>query len=191
MANLPEIDEFTVGVYQLELTDPIEGGADGIDNYQAKALTNRTLYLKNRNVALESRVTTLESQFGSLSGLITALQAYIPKKRGWVSGINPGSGTIGQSYTCGGDIASCTLQARQFQANKYLVTVNAPTIGTVGYKVQMTTESMTLDANWVNDTNFREPIFKPISATQFWLIVDEDDSGFNQNLKIHMDVIIL
>lgn len=49
MANLPETSEFTVGVYQLEITDPVEGGELGISNLQAKALANRTKWLKDQH----------------------------------------------------------------------------------------------------------------------------------------------
>lgn len=48
MANLTEVDEFTAGVYQLETTDPVLGGAGGISNSQAQALANRTTNLKGR-----------------------------------------------------------------------------------------------------------------------------------------------
>ena len=48
MANLPEVDEFTAGVYQLEVTDPAEAGSGGIINAPFKALVNRTRYLFNR-----------------------------------------------------------------------------------------------------------------------------------------------
>lgn len=48
MADLPEADEFTAGIYQIETTDPVEGGADGINNRAAKGLANRTLWAKNR-----------------------------------------------------------------------------------------------------------------------------------------------
>lgn len=48
MADLPELNEWTVGVYQLETSDPVLGGPDGIDNLQAKQLTNRTLWLKGK-----------------------------------------------------------------------------------------------------------------------------------------------
>lgn len=47
MANLPEVDNFDAGVYQLEITDPLEGGSGGILNAALKNLTNRTRYLKN------------------------------------------------------------------------------------------------------------------------------------------------
>ncbi len=47
MANLQETGQWELGIYQLETSDPVMGGADGIDNRQAKQLGNRTLWLKN------------------------------------------------------------------------------------------------------------------------------------------------
>ncbi|MDF1687312.1 MAG: hypothetical protein P1U50_11030 [Parvibaculaceae bacterium] len=46
MANLSEETVWEEGIYQLETTDPVLGGPDGIDNRQAKELANRTQYLK-------------------------------------------------------------------------------------------------------------------------------------------------
>lgn len=46
MANLKETAEWSEGIYQLETTDPVVGGPDGIDNKPLKQLANRTLYLK-------------------------------------------------------------------------------------------------------------------------------------------------
>lgn len=46
MATLPEVNEFVEGIYQLEITDPVEAGVDGMANLQAKQLASRTLYLK-------------------------------------------------------------------------------------------------------------------------------------------------
>jgi hypothetical protein len=48
MANLPEVDQFDSGVYQLETTDPALAGANGIMNTPPKSLVNRTRYLLNR-----------------------------------------------------------------------------------------------------------------------------------------------
>jgi hypothetical protein len=56
MANLPEISEFTAGVYQIETTDPVLGGVDGITNVPLKALTNRTKFLKDRVDELEADI---------------------------------------------------------------------------------------------------------------------------------------
>jgi hypothetical protein len=48
MATLPETASWETGIYQLEVTDPVQGGEDGIDNLQAKQLASRTAYLKQR-----------------------------------------------------------------------------------------------------------------------------------------------
>lgn len=46
MANLIELEQWEEGIYQLETDDPVLGGEDGIDNLQAKQLSNRTRWLK-------------------------------------------------------------------------------------------------------------------------------------------------
>lgn len=46
MANLPETPDYPAGVYQLETSDPVLGGAGGIANRQAEQLGNRTAWLK-------------------------------------------------------------------------------------------------------------------------------------------------
>jgi hypothetical protein len=51
MGKIIETDEFTADIYQIEITDDVIGGEDGISNKAAKALANRTLYLKNQVAA--------------------------------------------------------------------------------------------------------------------------------------------
>ncbi len=46
MANLPEQNTYPAGVYQIEMTDPVVGGVDGISNIQARQLASRTRWLK-------------------------------------------------------------------------------------------------------------------------------------------------
>jgi hypothetical protein len=46
MANLKEQAKWEEGIYQYEITDPLQGGEDGLDNVQGRQLANRTLYLK-------------------------------------------------------------------------------------------------------------------------------------------------
>ena len=53
MANLQETARWETGIYQLETSDPVMGGADGIDNRQAKQLGNRTLWLKQEIGSLQ------------------------------------------------------------------------------------------------------------------------------------------
>ncbi len=46
MAGIEEEETWDTDVYQLETTDPVQGGPDGVDNVPHKALANRTLWLK-------------------------------------------------------------------------------------------------------------------------------------------------
>ena len=58
MANLTESSIWEAGIYQLETTDPVKGGADGIANAQAKQLANRTKYLNDNKAPLASPTFT-------------------------------------------------------------------------------------------------------------------------------------
>lgn len=68
MANLPETPVWETGIYQLEETDPVQGGPNGIDNQQGKQLANRTAWLK-------SQVETLGTGKQPLDATLTALAA--------------------------------------------------------------------------------------------------------------------
>ena len=57
MANLVESSVWEAGIYQLETTDPVIGGPEGVDNKQAKQLANRTVYLKSDIDAVKSGAT--------------------------------------------------------------------------------------------------------------------------------------
>lgn len=59
MADLPESNEWTAGIYQLETSDPVLGGPEGIDNQQAKQLANRTKWLKDQLQKLIDGVTAV------------------------------------------------------------------------------------------------------------------------------------
>lgn len=48
MAHLPEESKFDEGVYQLEMTDPVVGGPNGISNSPLRNLANRTRWLKDQ-----------------------------------------------------------------------------------------------------------------------------------------------
>lgn len=48
MGKLTEIEQWDEDVYQIETSDPVLGGPEGITNKPAKQLANRTLWLKKR-----------------------------------------------------------------------------------------------------------------------------------------------
>lgn len=58
MASLNEISQWEENIYQLETTDEIKGGVDGIANRQAKELANRTRFLKNELDSKTKKLTT-------------------------------------------------------------------------------------------------------------------------------------
>lgn len=61
MANLPETSTFDAGVYQLELTDPVQGGASGVDNKPLRNLANRTRYLYDQLTAMQAAASNYAS----------------------------------------------------------------------------------------------------------------------------------
>lgn len=76
MASVTENPTWEPGIYQLETTDPVMGGPDGISNLQAKQLANRTKYLKQTSdevvaargtqPSLDARLDTAEANIAGL-----------------------------------------------------------------------------------------------------------------------------
>ena len=67
MATVIETPNWEAGIRQLEITDPIQGGPDGVDNIQAKQLANRTSYLKAAHEALVARTTGMALPYGDVA----------------------------------------------------------------------------------------------------------------------------
>jgi hypothetical protein len=57
MADITEVEQWDEGVYQLETTDPVQGGADGVDNLPHIALANRTKWLKAGLKAVQNTIS--------------------------------------------------------------------------------------------------------------------------------------
>lgn len=75
MADLPEFATYDAGVYQIEVTDAVVGGVDGKSNAAAKALANRTKYLKEHVDALEGSSMLSKSVAGGVDVTLTAAEA--------------------------------------------------------------------------------------------------------------------
>ncbi|WP_158246974.1 MULTISPECIES: gp53-like domain-containing protein [Pseudomonas] len=83
MADLPEPIEWTSGIYQLETSDPVLGGPEGIDNLQAKQLASRTQWLKDQIEKVINGATTIgkaiqlaTARTFTLSGAVTGSAAF-------------------------------------------------------------------------------------------------------------------
>lgn len=72
MANVIESPVYEAGIYQLETTDPVLGGASGIANTQAKQLANRTAWLKEKVDLLGFGATGVPVFTGNLNSLLTS-----------------------------------------------------------------------------------------------------------------------
>jgi hypothetical protein len=76
MGVIDETAQWVATVYQIETGDPANGGPDAPDNVQARALADRTLYLKNEVEALEASVAGIDlSVFLATANLLTAMKA--------------------------------------------------------------------------------------------------------------------
>ena len=72
MANVKENATWENGIYQLETTDPVLGGENGIDNLQARQLANRTQWLKTEIARAVADIGNLGSGKADKSVEITA-----------------------------------------------------------------------------------------------------------------------
>lgn len=80
MANVPESPVYEAGIYQIEVTDPVLGGTNGISNLQAKQLANRTAYLKQQ-------VDNLSSGLGDASDRLDQLEDDHQAQENWLRDI--------------------------------------------------------------------------------------------------------
>jgi len=166
MANVTETSTWEDGIYQLETTDPVEGGAGGISNTQATQLGNRTKWLYDR---------------------IVDLFKFAPKNRGYISGVDINGFTVGHSYAVGGDFTAAIITQDIALAEVVRITM-LNSMGNTNYKVNPPSiQSLgTLDT----DNNILPVVYKIISSTQFDVILEEINTG-TQNLRMHFDVISL
>jgi hypothetical protein len=81
MANLSEASEWVAGVYQIETTDPVVGGPNGISNVQGKQLGNRTRYLKDKVEELQALAEGIDDE--AQNAIVAAISQALS-----ISGVN-------------------------------------------------------------------------------------------------------
>ncbi|WP_434632075.1 phage tail protein [Chromobacterium sp. CV08] len=105
MANLQEKPVWETGIYQLETSDPVLAGPDGVDNLQGKQLANRTAYLKQQ----------LDSLLAGASVAAYAAQLRVPRNVAM-----SGDGSWNVSFDGSGNVsAAMTLSNSGVTAGNY------------------------------------------------------------------------
>lgn len=202
MANQPEVAVYEAGIYQFETTDVVEGGVGGIDNRPLLELANRTAYLKQHVDTAETNITTLGTSIATVSSnlsseianriagdnalqaLITQINRFLPKNRGYFTGLNVGNQS--GSLTTSGNVTGAVLQSTNSNMSKVLVTLQN-SMGNTNYKIKYEIDSRgTIE----NDADHFGCCFDIISATQFYFQIAETTNN-NQNLRVHIEAISL
>ncbi len=130
MADLPENVEWTAGIYQLETSDPVLGGPDGIDNLQAKQLANRSRWLKDQLDKIVSGATSIGKAIRlatartiSVSGAATGSTSFDGAANANIALTLADSGAVAGTY------AKVTINAKGLVvAGSALVAVDIPTL---------------------------------------------------------------
>lgn len=190
MANLAETSNFDAGVYQLEITDPVEGGAGGISNAQAQALANRTLWLKDRGDDLETFIDQVADDLqDEVDARILAdalIYTYLPKKRGSFTGLDVAGQTVGDTLTCSGNFTSATVTQDGTTVTVIRVVMSGAALPNSNYRVAVDLQSVG-SGDMGDDANVYAPVFRPINSTTFDLAFKEAGTAL-QNLKVHLQV---
>lgn len=166
MANVTETSTWESGIYQLETTDPVEGGELGISNLQARLLGNRTKWLYDQVVILKS---------------------YLPKNRGIIFNYNPGAEGIGFSLSRGGDISSAVIQGPITDYNSIILCTMTKAMANTNYKVLISARS---NGTIQLDNHMSPFVYKQVSTTQF-LISNYKATPSAINTDLYIDVIQL
>lgn len=169
MANVnPTVPATFDPVYQLEITDPNEAGLGGILNEQALALVNRTQYLLD---------------------LVTALQKKSPRYRGYITGIEIGSGTPGAAVSRSGDLTAASIVSVESGAggagSSTTMIVTFPTMGNTNYFVRISAEGR---SDLENENDSLCPVSRIVSATQAQISIQQA-FGTSQSMRLHLEMI--
>ncbi|WP_219847788.1 gp53-like domain-containing protein [Burkholderia multivorans] len=133
MTNLIEIERWEDGIYQLETSDPVVGGPDGIDNLQAKQLANRTRYLKK---AIEARQSDFDAhvtadnphpQYATLVQMKAAIEALVASAPGALDTLNELAAALGDDPNFATTVTNALALKAALDSPEFSGTPRAPT----------------------------------------------------------------
>lgn len=149
MANLTESAVYEAGIYQLETTDPVIGGASGISNLQAKQLANRTKFLYDELVTagVGSQALDFSGDLDDLKGPAFVLVHSTATNKP-ISGVGHLIVTGRQSVAEVGDVPAAAQLFLSQQVNRMYFRFAAGTSWTSWYGLQTTTAATTFQTQF-------------------------------------------
>jgi hypothetical protein len=175
MATLPETPTWESGIYQLEVTDPVQGGQDGIDNLQAKQLANRTAYLKQQadaaNTGLSNHIAAADPhpQYTTAAELETRIAALVASSPAALDTLNELAAALGDDPNFATTITNALATKAPLSSPVFTDTPKAPTAPAGTNTTQLATTAMVHSAI-TNDLHVTGSA--PMYACRAWVNFD-------------------
>jgi hypothetical protein len=105
---------------------------------------------------------------------------------GYFAGLEIRGGQLDSTYPVGGNIIAAK-KTQSLGFGDVIEVTFSNSMDSTDYKLDISVESQ---GDFTHDNDFKPVVWKPKSATQAYIYIEETDSG-SQNIKIHIDVIQL
>lgn len=149
MAGLPELSQFDMEIYQIETEDPVLGGVNGIANKAAKALANRTKFLKDADAAHAAAVdphpqymTAAESN----AAIAAAVAALVNGSPGALDTLNELAAALGNDANFATSITNALALKAPLASPALTGTPTAPTPATTDSSTKLATTEFVKNA---------------------------------------------
>jgi hypothetical protein len=175
MATLPETAKWEDGIYQLEATDPVQGGQDGIDNLQGKQLANRTAYLKQQvdtaNTGLANHIAAADPhpQYTTAAELEARIAALVASSPAALDTLNELAAALGNDPNFATTVTNALATKAPLASPALTGTPTAPTAAAGTNNTQLATTAMVHSAI-TNDLHVTGSA--PMYACRTWVNFD-------------------
>lgn len=193
MVDAGNLDSFNSALNYLKAATQSQENTGTSNNVSTTPLTNKTVFSRRVNgvdsgdyLAIPTGVSGERDGLMPKDDLRNLRNLTSVTNTGFVTGINIGDGSPGDSRGVGGDFSAATISVDGAGASIINVTMSNAMQNT-SYLVRMNIES---PSNDFNNVVAYTPAFRPVSTTVFSLIIREAFTG-TQAIKMHMEVVQL
>lgn len=189
VADQSNLDVIVGALNYLKAATQTQENTGTANNVATTPLTNLTAFIRRVNGADSATYLATLLQNGIYPkehfAIVAGLGANPIRNVGFFSGFDINNGSIGATFTVGGNIVSATLTQKPSSASVVRVVLQN-TMTNTDYFVEAFVESQS--PSFTDDNGSYQWIFKPINATTFDICFREPFSQ-NQNLKIHIKAV--